>query len=70
MKVEYVLLSTLPSHQVLKVGDLGAFTTGPVVKTSPSNAGDVGLNPHQEAKIPHSSWQKKRNQNIKKGTIL
>ena len=35
---------------------------GPVVKTSPSNAGDVGSIPGGEAKIPHASWPK--NQNI------
>ena len=34
-----------------------------MVKTSPSNAGDVGLIPGQGAKIPHASWPK--NQNIK-----
>ena len=29
------------------------FSAGPVVKTSPSNAGGLGSNPGQEAKIPH-----------------
>ena len=39
------------------------FPGGPVVKTSPSNAGDTGSIPGQGAKIPHASWPK--NQNIK-----
>ena len=34
-----------------------------MVKTSPSNAGGVGLIPGQGAKIPHALWPK--NQNIK-----
>ena len=34
-----------------------------MVKTSPSNAGDAGSIPGQEAKIPHASGPK--NQNIK-----
>ena len=39
------------------------FLGGPVVKTSPSNAGGVGSIPGQGAKIPHASWP--NNQNIK-----
>ena len=39
------------------------FPGGPVVKTSPSNAGGAGLIPGQGAKIPHASRPK--NQNIK-----
>ena len=34
------------------------FPGGPVVKTSPSNEGDVSLIPDQEANIPHTSWPK------------
>ena len=34
-----------------------------MVKTTPSNAGGVGLIPGEEAKIPHALWPK--NQNIK-----
>ena len=41
----------------------GTSLGGPVVKTSPFNAGDAGLIPGQGAKIPHASWRK--NQNIK-----
>ena len=42
------------------------FSGGPVVKTSPSNAGSAGSIPSQEAKIPHFSWpKKKKTQNIK-----
>ena len=33
------------------------FPGSPVVKTSPSNAGDVG-SPGQGDKIPHASWPK------------
>ena len=36
---------------------------GPVVKTSPSNAGGVGSIPGRGTKIPRASWPK--NQNIK-----
>ena len=33
---------------------------GPVVKTSPSNAGDIGSIPDQEARIPHALWPKQQ----------
>ena len=39
------------------------FPGGPVVKTSPSNAGGAGSIPGRGAKIPHASRPK--NQNIK-----
>ena len=39
---------------------MGLPCCGPVVKTSPSSAGGVGLIPGWEAKIPHASWQKKK----------
>ena len=39
------------------------FSDGPVVKTSPSNAGNTGLIPGRGAKISHALWP--RNQNIK-----
>ena len=35
------------------------FPGDPVVKTSPSNIGGVGLIPGQGAKIPHASWPEK-----------
>ena len=41
----------------------GTSLGGPVVKTSPFNAGDAGLIPGQGAKIPHASGPK--NQNVK-----
>ena len=34
------------------------FPGGPVVKTSPSNAGGAGSNPSRGAKIPHALWPK------------
>ena len=43
--------------------ELWGFPGGPVVKTSPSNAGGAGSIPGQGAKIPHTSWPE--NQNIK-----
>ena len=46
-----------------KNGYFRDFSGGPVVKTSPSNAGDAGLIPDEAAKIPHASRTK--NQNIK-----
>lgn len=33
----------------------------PVIWTTPSNAGSVGLIPGQGARIPHALWQKKQN---------
>ena len=39
---------------------LREFPGGPVVKTSPSNAGGVGSIPGWEAKIPHASQPKKQ----------
>ena len=39
------------------------FPGGPLIKTSPSNAGGEGSIPGQGAKIPHALWPK--NQNIK-----
>ena len=44
------------------------FTGGPVVKSSPSNVGDVGLIPGWGAKIPHASQPK--SQKHKTETIL
>ena len=41
----------------------GDFPGGPVVKSSPSNAGGMGSIPGRGAKIPHASPSK--NQNIK-----
>ena len=35
------------------------FPGGPVVKTSPSNAGGAGLIPGLGAKIPYASWPEK-----------
>ena len=54
--------SAWSSGQVHK-GLLGAFPGSPVVKTSPTNAGDADLIPDLEAKIPYSSGPK--NQSIK-----
>ena len=33
----------------------GDFPGGPVVKTLPSNTGDVGLKPDQRTEIPHAT---------------
>ena len=43
---------------LLRLDYLG-FASGPVVKTSPSNAGDVDSIPDQGADIPHASVAKK-----------
>ena len=48
---------------VVKNHMVGDFPGGPVVKTSPSNAGGVGSTPGQGAKIPLTLQPK--NQNIK-----
>ena len=34
------------------------FPGGPLVKTSSSKAGDMGLIPGEGVKIPHASWPK------------
>ena len=52
------------STEIKQNDSIEDFPGGPVVKTSPSNAGDVGSIPSWGAKIPHASWPK--NQNIKK----
>ena len=41
------------------------FPGGPVVETSPSNAGGVGSIPGWGAKIPHASWPKNQKINQK-----
>ena len=41
-----------------KKGDDWDFPGGPVVKTLPSNAGDIGSIPSQGAKISHALWPK------------
>ena len=40
------------------------FPGGPVVKTSPSNAGDIGSIPGWGLRIPHTSWPKKTKHKI------
>ena len=45
--------------QKAKFGLDGYFAGGPVVKTSPSNAGGEGSIPGQRTKIPHASGPKK-----------
>ena len=41
------------------------FPDGLVVKTSPSNAWGCGFNPWSEAKIPYTSWTKKKQKKTK-----
>ena len=48
--------------------DMWDFPGSPMLKTLPSNAGDVGLIPGRGGKIPHASGPK--NQNIKTEAIL
>lgn len=45
---------------------MGRTPGGPVFKTSPSNAGAIGLIPSQGAKIPHASHTKTKNIKWKK----
>ena len=42
----------------IKQSQLWDFPGGPVVKTSPSNAGGAGSVPGWGAKVPHAWWQK------------
>ena len=44
---------------ILRINILRDFPGGPVVKTSPSNAGRAGSIPGRVAKIPYDSWPKK-----------
>ena len=46
---------------IIKIGTRGDLPDGPVVKTSPSNAGSTGSIPGWGAEIPHASWPKKQN---------
>ena len=48
---------------IFKIGTIGNFSHGLVIKTWPSNAGGAGLISAWETKMPHASWPK--NQNIK-----
>ena len=52
--------NSIPGPVVYK-SDFGDFCRGPVVKTSPSNAGGTGSIPGQGAKIPHASMPKNQN---------
>ena len=47
----------------LRCGSSGDFPGGPVIKTSPSNAGDEGSDSSRRAKMPHAPGPK--NQNVK-----
>ena len=48
-------------YKIVKKAKFRDFPGGPVVKTSPSNAGGVGSIPGQGAKIPHASGLKSEN---------
>ena len=48
----------VPIWIVFKNGKGGGFPGGPVVKTLPSNTGDLALIPGQGAKIPYASGPK------------
>ena len=39
---------------------VGGFPGGPMVKTLPSNVGDVGSIPFRGVKIPYALWPKKQ----------
>ena len=43
-------------YNLRTINKLGDIPGGPVVKTSPSNAGSVGLICGQGSKIPHTFW--------------
>ena len=53
----------------LEVDHFWDFPGGPVVKTSPSNAGGVGSIPCWRAKIPHASGPKKENINNRSNIV-
>ena len=62
-----VFLKDIPAcpSSKLKPSIAGDFPGGPVIKTSPSNAGGAGSIPGQGAKIPHASWPKNQNRKQK-----
>ena len=63
-RIEYLNFGlTLIPIILFKVYGLWDFPVGPVVQTSPSNAGGVLSIPGQGSKIPHASGLK--NENIK-----
>ena len=65
-KSERELRDRISQSKKCRAGD---FPGSPVVKTSPTNAGDAGLIPAPEAKIPHASWPNNQNTH-KKEAIL
>ena len=58
IKAEELSNEELIKLEEKKVKKLGDFPGGPVVKTSPSKAGGVGLIPGRGVKIPHASQPK------------
>ena len=50
-------------RRILKNISYWDFPGAPVVGTSPSIAGGMGLIPGREARIPHDSWPKDQNRN-------
>ena len=66
-RVDFIILVVKPQKAVLGRGrgwGAGDFPGSPVVRASPSSAGDMDLVAGQGAKIPHASWPK--NQDITK----
>ena len=57
--MERLLSMTINAHHSKII--VRNFSGGPVVKTSPSNAGGAGSIPGWGAKIPHASWPKNQN---------
>ena len=43
----------------IKIADKGDFSGGPLVKTPPSNTGDMGSIPGQGNTIPHAARQRR-----------
>ena len=62
-----LLIGYTPTQKILKKGreekevSFRDFPHGPMIKTSPSNAGDMGLIPDRGAKIPHVLGPKYQN---------
>ena len=69
-KIVHVIKTvTMPIQRITKnlfKNEYRDLPGGPVVKTSPSSAGGVGLVPGQRAKIPHASQPKQQNMKQKK----
>ena len=65
-----MFLSSSRSIMTLKSLQRGNFSSSPVVKTSPSNAGGAGSIPGWGTKIPNAVWMRPKKKSLRKGLGL